>query len=127
MQFEADHVQYCLKSSLKPESRRGGSQWRHGARLKVNVDHGACDVADAAAAGGTCANLAFLQTPDVALGDRTHPPNKTDCSLQNILKKRHRFIFWGGYGSVHSGVLILVVLILGVRVLILSCTINSTI
>ena len=64
-----------MKSSLKPEPRRGGGQRCHGARLKVQVNHGARDGADgAAAAGGPRAHLALLQTPDVALEDRTHPP-----------------------------------------------------
>ena len=75
MWFEADPGGvYCLRSSLKPEARRGGGQWGHGARLKVKVNDGARDGADGAAAGGTRAHLALLQTPDVALGDTTHPP-----------------------------------------------------
>lgn len=56
-----------LERSESERGRRGGRQRRHGARLKVNVHHGARDVAAAAPAGRGRADLALLQTLDVTL------------------------------------------------------------
>lgn len=52
-----------------------GRDRRHGARLKVRVHRGACDVGDVAAAaptGRTRADLPLLQTLDVTLENTNH-------------------------------------------------------